>query len=268
MTPLTGRISIGNPSRLVLPKADSKPRHRSAAIILSAGAIVQIILLRDLLRAENAMSLHPAKGGAIHFLNSPAERQWAIVVAVTLAAAVVISKTRFYRRWMFWAPERDPNRWHRVLYAAVAVVVLVEVFASVSATLAQQGWVEVSRFSNEDPPRQVFSADHPPAVKQNVDVDLYWALERMYVWNILDAIPGLKVPETLTWDDPGHRFTNGFGGALLLAFKMLVILPVLAVLVALFSKPGDASGAGAGGDGAEAHVVTNAASAAPARSGQ
>jgi hypothetical protein len=46
------------------------------------------------------------------------------------------------------------------------------------------------------------------------------------LWHVLDAIPGLKVPETIKWEAP-LTYERASAGWLLLLFKVMVIVPVV-----------------------------------------
>lgn len=61
-----------------------------------------------------------------------------------------------------------------------------------------------------------------PAVRE---VD-HGALADLLLWQLLDSIPGLKVPETIRWVAPLTYERSG-AGWLLLLFKVMVIVPVV-----------------------------------------
>lgn len=46
------------------------------------------------------------------------------------------------------------------------------------------------------------------------------------LWQLLDALPGLKVPETIKWEAP-LDYTRSGAGWLVLAFKVMVVIPVV-----------------------------------------
>jgi hypothetical protein len=50
----------------------------------------------------------------------------------------------------------------------------------------------------------------------------------LYAWHLLDAIPLLEIPKTLRWEEP-YSYTDSWSGAVLLAFKGFVILPLIQV---------------------------------------
>jgi hypothetical protein len=56
-----------------------------------------------------------------------------------------------------------------------------------------------------------------------------------YVWNSLNAIPGLDIPTTLNWQIT-HPLTDIASRTLLLAYKALVLLPLLGFLYLLVLK--------------------------------
>jgi hypothetical protein len=50
-----------------------------------------------------------------------------------------------------------------------------------------------------------------------------------YVWQFLDAIPLLNAPETLRWDEP-LEYDDGWLGALVLLFKIAIIIPIVGAM--------------------------------------
>jgi hypothetical protein len=52
------------------------------------------------------------------------------------------------------------------------------------------------------------------------------SLADFLLWQLLDAIPGLKVPETINWEAP-LAYTHAGAGWLVLLFKVMVIIPVV-----------------------------------------
>ena len=52
------------------------------------------------------------------------------------------------------------------------------------------------------------------------------SLADFLLWQLLDAVPGLKVPETLRWPAP-LTYERGAAGWLVLLFKIMVIVPVV-----------------------------------------
>jgi hypothetical protein len=104
--------------------------------------------------------------------------------------------TGFWKRWHVWSAP-DPDH-HVALLVTTLAALLVSIQAAALLTANIHG-----------------GPDHS-----------LWTLEAHYGWHLLDSIPALKVPSTLHLSDP---FTSASVrcGAVLLAFKVLVILPVL-----------------------------------------
>jgi hypothetical protein len=79
-------------------------------------------------------------------------------------------------------------------------------FSSVSFVLVQQGKLALAPGSSHD-------------------VTLA-SLSDFFLWHFLDAVPLLKITETLKWDVP-LTYTSGTVGLIVLVFKVVVILPVI-----------------------------------------
>jgi hypothetical protein len=63
------------------------------------------------------------------------------------------------------------------------------------------------------------------APKTRAVVD-HGALADYLLWQLLDALPALKVPETIKWEAP-LEYTRSGAGWLVLAFKVMVVIPVV-----------------------------------------
>jgi hypothetical protein len=58
------------------------------------------------------------------------------------------------------------------------------------------------------------------------DSTLSFSMFGTYIWNLADAVPLLEIPTTLNWK-PVAEFTTGAGGALVLSYKVMLIVPLL-----------------------------------------
>jgi hypothetical protein len=58
----------------------------------------------------------------------------------------------------------------------------------------------------------------------------FWRVEELYLWNLADAVPLLGIPQSLRWGQP-VIFDDHASGALVLAFKIAVILPLLRAVI-------------------------------------
>jgi hypothetical protein len=63
----------------------------------------------------------------------------------------------------------------------------------------------------------------------------YGFVEEIYLWHFTDAVPVVEATETLRWDLE-HDVADHLGGALVLAFKILVILPFVALVKAAVTR--------------------------------
>lgn len=65
--------------------------------------------------------------------------------------------------------------------------------------------------------------------------DVVVAAYSYYLWHLADAIPLLKVPATLNWK-LAHPFTDSVHGALVLVYKVLVVVPLLFAATQFISR--------------------------------
>lgn len=114
----------------------------------------------------------------------------------------------FWREWAPWRPRPPLSRLSRILTHGVVVLTLTAVFTAVTADLYERGLLTTE----------------PP-----VDDQLVLTVFAYYAWSLLDAVPVLEIPDTLNWSRPAN-FTDIPSGMLLLAYKLLVIIPVVGVI--------------------------------------
>jgi hypothetical protein len=137
---------------------------------------------------------------------------WHLLFPVVLMLAA-ITTTRFAANWRIrgWAREtRSPRR--QFVEAVLALLLVTEFFAQLTAVCYRQGW---------------FRTDG--GITSMIEV------ERYYLWNFVDAIPVLEVPKTLNWAEP-VTFTDHASGAMLLAYKILIVIPFVALITALWRR--------------------------------
>jgi hypothetical protein len=77
--------------------------------------------------------------------------------------------------------------------------------------------------------RGVASVEPPTAMEAAT-----WPTFPYFVWNFLDAIPYLEIPRTLSWE-LGFEFTDHVTPVLVLAYKILIIGPVIALAVTVWT---------------------------------
>lgn len=149
--------------------------------------------------------------------------------AVGFGLAIVVlyaALTGFWRRWVFWLPRPERGLLEELSQILVCWLVLTVTFAAATATLYRSG-------------NLALEAGVPAS-------DSLLEIEKVYVWHLLDAIPILDVPETINWELRSD-LTDMAGGFLILAYKLLVILPVVSGVVDAVRRVREARlGAGAG----------------------
>jgi hypothetical protein len=140
---------------------------------------------------------------------------WAALLAAIAALLYSAALRRELRAWLdAHAPEaiRDLAAERVPMVAAVALYVnFVFVAAGCFAALAFM--------LHEQSGGSLFLKGAHPDVNHGTLADFL-------LWHVLDAIPGLKVPETIKWAAPLSYERSG-AGWLLLFFKVIVIIPVL-----------------------------------------
>lgn len=120
------------------------------------------------------------------------------------------------RRRALWLRLRGVDRVTPFLYAFVLGFAAIVLFATLAFILSDR---EVIRFGT----------DPATAAKIAQPAD---ALD-FFSWHMLDAIPALDVTKTLRWEEP-LGYTDSGVGALLLAFKILVIVPIVAAFASFW----------------------------------
>jgi hypothetical protein len=140
--------------------------------------------------------------------------EWPLVLLLLLYSAWV---TKIGGIWTDWVPRRRVRGtdWVAPLARAwLSLFVLTASFAGLTAALAAHGWLET------DP--MIGSRAVGPTVAH-------------YTWHFLGAIPVLDIPDTLNWT-LGTTFTDLGSGALLLVYKLLVIIPVVRAIVEIIDQ--------------------------------
>jgi hypothetical protein len=171
---------------------------------------VVFVLLRDLVLAPlGAIGLLLA----IQFaLGSWVE--WILLGALVVYSVWAVRAGGYWRQWFPWI--KPGETWISPLLDAYrSLFVLTASFAGLTATLAAQGWLGVS-----------------PPIEGEGSV---WSALAYYVWHFLDAIPVLEIPATLNWE-LATTYTGYTSGALLLVYKLLVIVPVVRAIVELVQR--------------------------------
>jgi hypothetical protein len=129
----------------------------------------------------------------------------------------VMQRTRLWERWAFWKPDRIGSGRALVVSAILVLVLLTEVFTAVTVVLVTQDAITARG-------------------GDLTDANIYWRTELLYLWQFVDSIPAIDATTTLNWKPPYH-LEGISGGSLLLAFKVLVLLPIVGLIVDFIRHP-------------------------------
>jgi hypothetical protein len=135
-------------------------------------------------------------------------------VLLTIALFVWVRRTGAWTLFVaaWYDPlNRDPGArsWGRQMMPS-ALLLAVGLFSAWTTLLYQQGWLGLHR----------------------VVPHVFFRMEAYYLWHLLDAIPALQVPKTLHWSEHPVIDTTR-SGVLLLAFKLVVVIPLLGAIIAM-----------------------------------
>jgi hypothetical protein len=132
---------------------------------------------------------------------------WLVILLVVIRGVSSDDRCR-----TLWRRLRRAGRLVPYLYAVVLTFVAIIFFATLAFVLADHDVIEFDRGPIGSP------AD---------------ALD-FFAWHMLDAIPGLDVTTTLRWGEP-LGYSDAGVGALVLAFKIVVIVPIVAAFAGFWS---------------------------------
>jgi hypothetical protein len=125
--------------------------------------------------------------------------------------------TGFWKRWRVWQAPEAQGRSALIVTTVAALMVSTQAAALLTANI------------------QAVADAGPPL----------WTLEAHFGWHFLDNIPLLKVTETLRLSDP--LTTKSFScGVVLLAYQMLVVLPILGAVAHVLQRRATSSGVNTG----------------------
>lgn len=114
--------------------------------------------------------------------------------------------------WIYWliqVDSEDPKPY---------VVALLSSFATVGVCTAAFSGLTVTLW------REEFFVTGPTSRTPDL-----WSVNAYYLWHLVDALPVLGVTEALHWEQP-VIFTDSWSGVLLLAFKVLLLIPMVRIL--------------------------------------
>jgi hypothetical protein len=142
----------------------------------------------------------------------------AFLLAATVGAGVVLGVPRFRRTWIGVPGEDNPMQAGMIGpfgVLAVMFAIMTSVFASFTLIAADKDLISLT----------ARGADQPS----------FEEIAQLYVWQFCKSVPLLDVNETLRWTPP-FIYTGTGTGALVLLYKIAVIIPVIGAFLAFWSK--------------------------------
>jgi hypothetical protein len=188
--------------------ASAKTRERVATHIMGLAwvALAAVFLLLLIHGALNLRSDFPGQEVWV----------WGCTLVLGVIAYLEVRYGGFMDRLKPWYKTNDESLTAVALSLARSLLSLAAAFIAITSILLSYDLLDTSQVAQDGQETAMSLADGeivPTAV-------------RYYLWNLLDAIPSLKVPETLNWK-LDVDLSDSWSGAILLAFKLLVLIPVV-----------------------------------------
>ena len=139
---------------------------------------------------------------------------------LTLLTARLVIETGFWRRWAFWLVGPPISRRTAVYRIVTALTVLTVLFA-----LFMSGFYRLGLFKSE------------PKITDPIPMRILDVLS----WNLVDAIPGLRITDTFAWKPP-FVFLDTGGRLILVLYRLLVLGPVIAFLADIIRPESSVNG--------------------------
>jgi hypothetical protein len=118
--------------------------------------------------------------------------------------------------WIYWRIQLDPEERKPYVVAMLSSLATVGVCTAAFAGLTTMLWQH-----------GVITAEPASAAPG------LWRVEAYYLWHLIDAVPLLSATEAVRWERP-VVFSDPWSGGLLLAFKVLLLIPLLRVILSGF----------------------------------
>lgn len=206
-----GLLDLDSPPAFLVPPALASPRNRFAPgrlPVVNAAAAFSIESTRDFPgRIIQVMAAWAA--GFLAFSWALPWLQTIILAVLTLLTVNGVRHSGFWRIWVFWRPRRHSRR--VAVYNAIFAFITLSAFSALlSSELYLYG------------PFQIVG--HRPGG------NILWLYTGTYIWNLVEAVPGLEIPSTLHWASPIEA-AGLWGELFLIVFRLLVLTPVLSLIV-------------------------------------
>jgi hypothetical protein len=140
---------------------------------------------------------------------------WLAVGVFAFLALSVVVYFDYWRYWLIWTPLQTRRASVLALELLAVLGILTTFTGFLLAALYLEGWVHL---------------------RGSVDTsDAFKAGDAACVWHFLDSVPALRIPETINWDLT-HPFTDKLSGFILFGYKVLAVLPVIALATELIGR--------------------------------
>ena len=206
-----GMLDLDSPPAFLTPPVLATPRNAftpNRVPLVNAAPAFSIESTRDFPgRIIQAMVAWTA--GFLAFSWSLPWLQTIILVVLSLLTVNGVRHSGFWQIWVFWRPQRHSRR-VAVYNAIFAFITLSALSALLSSELYLYG-----------PFR---AAGHRP------EGNILWLYTGTYIWNLVEAVPGLEIPSTLHWASPIEA-SGLWDEIFLIVFRLLVLTPVLSLIV-------------------------------------
>jgi hypothetical protein len=180
-----------------------------------AGLHFGLVLLYSGWWGENVLEGIPAIGPFLGWLEDVAQPTATLIIGVVVGFVLVVISDA-WRVLLPWVPVKTMDGFELIFSAGVLLLWLTFVFVFLTTWMYARGFAQAS---------------------QSLDLGggLVLAAEEHYVFHLFGEVPLLKIPETLDWK-PQVTFTDDASRALLLCYRILVILPVIRVAAELIRR--------------------------------
>jgi hypothetical protein len=159
--------------------------------------------------------------GLLHLLQAVTVRHGTLVALLGLVPSIATAGLALALLvWLYWRIRLDASQLEPYLLAllasAVTIGVCTEAFAGVTTFLWRHDTV---------------------GLHSTIQPSL-WTSEQYYIWHLLDSVPLLSIPRTLRWTESAVFLDRG-SGSLLLAYKVLLIVPLLRIAFSGYQSLGN-----------------------------
>jgi phospholipase C len=212
-----GMIDLQNPPSFLHPPILAKPAKRwkrVRALPINVQPIFTIRSTRDLIKAVLFAAAAWLVGLAVFTITNTTV-QTIVVIGLALLIAQGVRLSGFWEQWIFWRTQ--PRNGQVGLYNAIYAFALLTVFCALIASLLNLHGAFRARWQGDS------------------GGNIFLGYTTTFLWNLVDAVPGLNITNTIHWDAP-LEFHDIWSEVLVILFRLLVLAPVLGLAAQLFRR--------------------------------